>query len=141
MVATAFLSMWISNTATTMMMVPIAMAIITKLRQESSRTSSSPLAIGLLLGIAYAASIGGLATLIGTPPNLAFDKIFTTTFPNAPEITFADWILFGLPCSIVFLVIAWRVLLLVFVRGKATSSPDVASFRHEYRHLGKMSYE
>jgi len=141
MVATAFLSMWISNTATTMMMVPIAMAIIFKLREAAPDADVRRFSVGLLIGIAYAASIGGMATLIGTPPNLAFSKIFATTFPAAPEITFAGWFTFGLPSSTLFLVVAWFLLTRMFASTKHPIPVDVDLFRDEYRRLRKMSYE
>lgn len=141
MIATAFLSMWISNTATTMMMVPIALAIIIKLRESDEGGDLGRFPIGLLIGIAYAASIGGIATLIGTPPNLSFSRIFVIYFPQAPEISFANWFVFGLPCSFVFLTIAWILLSVMFVpRGRAVSvSREV--FRREYARLGRMTYE
>lgn len=141
MVATAFLSMWISNTATTMMMVPIALAIIIKLKESSDNKEISKFSVGLFIGIAYAASIGGIATLIGTPPNLSFTRIFTIYFPDAPEITFADWFLFGLPCSIIFLVIAWLLLTSMFVPRKKTLITDINLFKKEYQNLGRISYE
>ena len=72
MVATAFLSMWISNTATTIMMVPIGIAIVTQLEGGAAPSLDNKFAKALLLGIAYAASIGGIATLIGTPTNVIF---------------------------------------------------------------------
>jgi len=72
MFATAFLSMWISNTATAMMMVPIAMSILSELENHIAKSDSKKYNISLLLAIAYSASIGGIATLVGTPPNLAF---------------------------------------------------------------------
>ncbi|MFH2055472.1 MAG: SLC13 family permease, partial [bacterium] len=141
MIATAFLSMWISNTATTMMMVPIALAVIFKLRESQPGAAVNRLAVGLLIGIAYAASIGGIATLIGTPPNLAFNKIFHTTFPGAPEITFADWFVFGLPVSLVLLAAAWSLLTLMFSPRRGELSPDLALFRDERAKLGRMSFE
>ncbi len=91
MVATWFLSMWISNTAATMMMVPIVLAIIIKLEESIGKEAVSRYSVGLFLGVAYSASIGGIATLVGTPPNLSFARIFAITFPDAPEITFATW--------------------------------------------------
>ena len=107
---TAFLSMWISNTATTMMMVPMAMAVIRQMEGERGREAVRPFAVALLLGVAYAASEGGVATLIGTPPNLAFAQIFATTFPAAPEISFARWMVLGLPISLVMLATTWLLL-------------------------------
>ncbi len=141
MLATAFLSMWISNTATTMMMVPIALAIILKLRETAGDGNVNRFSAGLLIGIAYAASIGGIATLIGTPPNLAFSKIFATAFPQAPEITFAGWFVFGLPSAVVILAVAWLLLVVMFVPRSGEAIPGADTFSDEYRRLGPMSYE
>lgn len=138
MLATAFLSMWISNTATTMMMVPIAIAVISRLHAGDENRR---IAAGLLIAVAYSASIGGIATLIGTPPNLAFAKIFTTSFPNAPEVTFTRWIVFGLPASAVLFIVAYVVLILTFFRGAKASDTDLEELRREYRELGKASFE
>jgi sodium-dependent dicarboxylate transporter 2/3/5 len=110
MAATWLLSMWISNTATAMMLVPMATAILVNLEVEYGADRMTDYGTRLLVGIAYAASIGGTATLIGTPPNLSFARILTITFPGAPEITFARWLLFALPFSAVFLVITWWLL-------------------------------
>jgi sodium-dependent dicarboxylate transporter 2/3/5 len=141
MTATFFLSMWISNTATTMMMVPMAMAINAKLKETFGREKMSRFSIGLLIGIAYAASIGGTATLIGTPPNLAFSRIFKISFPNAPEVTFAEWILFGFPFAVVFLIAAWGLLTWLFVPRRQVFRVEADVFKQEYRALGRMSYE
>ncbi|PKK84283.1 MAG: sodium:dicarboxylate symporter [candidate division Zixibacteria bacterium HGW-Zixibacteria-1] len=141
MVATAFLSMWISNTATTMMMIPIVLAVIDKLEDNFGAESIRKFAVGLLIGIAYAASIGGIATLIGTPPNLAFIRIFKIYFPESPEISFASWIMFGLPFSIVFLLIAWQLLVWFFVPRKREFKGDAQIFKEEYRSLGKTKFE
>jgi len=107
MAATALLSMWISNTATAMMLVPMATAILASLEEEYGAERAAAYGPRLLLGIAYAASIGGTATLIGTPPNLSFARILSITFPDAPAITFARWILFAAPFAVVFLLVAW----------------------------------
>jgi len=141
MVATAFLSMWISNTATTMMMIPIALAIIARLEEDWGPKKVSRFAVGLLLGIAYAASIGGTATLIGTPPNLSFNRIFQIYFPTAPDITFADWFVFGFPFAVVFLLITWQILSRMYRPSEASVAADRSIFREEARRLGPITFE
>ncbi|MCP3676328.1 MAG: SLC13/DASS family transporter [Deltaproteobacteria bacterium] len=140
MVATWFLSMWISNTAATMMMVPIVLAIIIKLEESIGKEAVSRYSVGLFLGVAYSASIGGIATLVGTPPNLSFARIFAITFPGAPEISFATWFVFALPISVIFLGAAWFFLSLLYCRvGKF--SIDIGLFRDQYRSLGPIAFE
>ncbi|MCD6597571.1 MAG: SLC13/DASS family transporter [Bacteroidales bacterium] len=139
MSVSAFLSMWISNTATTMMMIPIALAVILSLESSMGPEKVKRYSIGLLLGIAYSSSIGGIATLIGSPPNAAFVHIFAISFPDAPEISFAQWFFFALPVSIVFLLIAWFILYLIF--GRLHFQLDKDLFRNSYHSLGKMGRE
>ncbi|MBU0763411.1 MAG: SLC13 family permease [Bacteroidetes bacterium] len=139
MVSTAFLSMWISNTAATMMMISIALSVIINLESTLGEKPTKKYAIGLLLGTAYSASIGGIATLIGTPPNLAFLKIYTISFPEAPEISFLQWMIFALPVSVFFLFVAWGFLSLLFCRVNFFLDREI--FRKQYRDLGKISYE
>lgn len=107
MVATAFLSMWISNTATSLMMLPIAIAVVTQLSSPQDPHERSPNKIGkaLMLGIAYSASIGGVATLIGTPTNIILAGVIKEMYQY--EITFSQWMLFGLPIAIILLAICW----------------------------------
>lgn len=107
--ATVFVSMWINNTAATLMMYPIAMAVIGTVcgRDVVERKVVSPFAIALLLGIAYGASIGGMATPVGTAPNQVFIGQFQTRFPNAPEIGFGPWIIGWLPVVAVFTLGLW----------------------------------
>ncbi|NIV04452.1 SLC13/DASS family transporter, partial [Candidatus Saccharibacteria bacterium] len=107
MIATAFLSMWISNTATAMMMVPIAIAIVWKLEDSLGMETVRRYSISIFLGIAYSASIGGIATPVGTPPNPVFLQIFAINFPQGPEITFSSWFIFAFPLSVVFLFLVW----------------------------------
>lgn len=142
MFATAFLSMWISNTATAMMMVPILLSIIQKLEEHINKKELQKYSIGLLLGVAYSASIGGIATLVGTPPNLSFARIFQIMFPTAPEISFSTWFIFALPISIVFFIVVWLYLYLVF-RPKTSWKKEMQeiSFKKEYKNLGRASYE
>jgi sodium-dependent dicarboxylate transporter 2/3/5 len=99
MIATAFLSMWISNTATAIMMLPIGVSVASHF--ENSKIFSK----NLMLGIAYAASIGGLATLIGTPPNIIFAGVVKESL--GVEISFFDWMLFATPLSAVLLIGTW----------------------------------
>jgi len=140
MVASALLSMWISNTATTMMMVPIVLAVILKFEEEASPQRMRKCAIGLLLGVAYGATLGGIATLVGTPPNLVLIRIFEMHFPNAPEISFTQWIIFALPISVVFLLIVWALLSFFFLRGTSTSlRKDM--LKKTYDEMGPMTYE
>jgi solute carrier family 13 (sodium-dependent dicarboxylate transporter), member 2/3/5 len=143
MIATAFLSMWISNTATTLMMLPIGLAIAHKigdLRGASSVKETLLFDKALMLAIAYAASIGGMATLIGTPTNAIFAAIVKEMFEV--EISFFDWFSFGLPFTIVLLLLAW--LLLTQVIFKLPTSEAQGARDEINRHLksfGKMSYE
>ncbi len=138
MLATSFLSMWISNTATTMLMVPILISIILKLEEVNSRASIQPFATGLLLAVAYSASIGGISTLVGTPPNLSFARIFAIYFPNAPEISFAAWFFYAFPIFLILFSITFLYLYLVFVRRHKGSwkNIDNQTIVQEYRKLG-----
>jgi sodium-dependent dicarboxylate transporter 2/3/5 len=104
MAATAFLSMWISNTATAVMMLPIALSVIKALSfGENSKFSES-----MLLGVAYSASIGGMATIIGTPPNLVFVGFMEQKLGRV--VTFTEWLVWALPLSILLLLFTWYVL-------------------------------
>jgi len=142
MFATAFLSMWISNTATAMMMIPIVISVIDKLEDSIGKAEVGKYATGLLLGIAYSASIGGIATLVGTPPNLSFARIFNIYFPNAPEIAFSQWFLFALPISVFFFLFVWAYLYFIF-GPRRNKWPKLSNdtFREQYRALGKTGYE
>jgi len=142
MIATAFLSMWISNTATTMMMIPILLSIIGKLEETVGEKNISNYTIGLLLGVAYSASIGGIATLVGTPPNLSFARIFHIYFPDAPEISFATWFIFALPISATFFTITWAYLYFRFKPARNSwTRIDKHTFRKQLSDLGPMTYE
>lgn len=107
MIATAFMSMWISNTATTVMMLPIGLAIIVQLKDHPDTVENENEMFGkaLMLSIAYSASIGGIATLFGTPPNLVLAGVVQEIY--GVEIGFAQWFKFGLPISIILLTICW----------------------------------
>ncbi len=141
MLATAFLSMWISNTATAMMMVPIALSVLSQLEEDLGKEKMRKYSIALLLGIAYSASIGGIATLIGTPPNIAFTQIFADSFPGAPEIGFAQWMAFALPLSITMLFFAWLILYWLYVPKVKWDGSVRKNLEAQYKELGKMSFE
>lgn len=140
MVATAFLSMWISNTATAMLMTPVALAVILNLEGSHGPAPTRPFSVAVLLAIAYSASIGGMATLIGTPPNLSFARILQISFPDAPDISFARWFLFALPLCLALLACAGVLLHLLFTR-KLDFDLDRAVFQREYARLGPVGRE
>ncbi len=142
MVATAFLSMWISNTATAVMMLPIGMAIISQLKDNPATIEDENKIFGkaLMLAIAYSASIGGMATLIGTPPNIILAGIVEESY--GVELTFSKWIIFGLPISLLLLFICWRYLVTVAFTFKQKEFPGGrAEIKKQLSALGKISYE
>jgi sodium-dependent dicarboxylate transporter 2/3/5 len=105
MIATAFISMWVSNTATSIMMLPIGLSVIGLLTKGSGAQARERFATALLLGIAYAASIGGVATLIGTPPNALLAAFLRENYDV--HIGFGQWMLLGVPVSLGMLVFTW----------------------------------
>lgn len=142
MVATAFLSMWISNTATSVMMLPIGMAIVAQLRDNPNTLENENLLFGkaLMLAIAYSASIGGIATLIGTPPNLVLAGVVEDIY--GIEITFTQWMMFGLPISVLLLLICWQYLTRYAFSFKQKEFPGGrAEIKKQLKSLGKISYE
>ncbi len=141
MVAAAFLSMWISNTATAIMMVPIAMAIILQLEEKFGTSACHAFTVALMLGIAYACSLGGMATLVGTPPNLSFARIFEITFPNAEPVAFGHWLVMAFPITLVLLTIVWLLLTRVFFRFGKSFEVDREVVKCEYAALGGISFE
>ena len=142
MVATAFLSMWISNTATTVMMLPIAIAIANQIQNHNLEDfiQSSLFSKALMLSIAYSASIGGIATLIGTPPNLVFAGVLENTY--GIKISFFEWMKFGLPVSLVLLFICWKYLTsFAFKLNRVKFSGGKKEVQTMLSKLGKLSYE
>lgn len=151
MIATAFLSMWLSNTATAMMMMPMGMSLVLLYEELNEKTrlagghvdARAPnFALTLLLGIAYSASIGGVATLIGTPPNGVLVTQMGQIFPEAPEFAFMTWMSFALPMSLVFLFTSW-VLLTRFVFPLPATTPfsGKAFIADEIEKLGPITTE
>ena len=141
MIASAFLSMWISNTATAIMMVPIGLAIILQMEGEFGVEDTRRFSVGVMLSIAYSCSVGGLATLVGTPPNLSFTRIFQITFPNAPTISFGQWALLGLPTSVIMVLISWLLITRVFFRVPEHVTVDRTVVEDQVKALGPVSFE
>jgi sodium-dependent dicarboxylate transporter 2/3/5 len=109
--ATGFLSMWISNSATALMMLPIGLAVVSQFQLQlgdENRSLSGNLGKNIMLGIAYAASIGGMATLIGTPTNAILRAVVKQLYDY--EIAFNEWMLFGFPFALILLIICWYYL-------------------------------
>jgi len=147
---TAALSMWVSNTATAAMMLPIAISVIDLVLEQHRRAPlrdgglpgpdqpGRNFALSLMLGIAYAASIGGIATIIGSPPNGILVQFVALEYGR--EISFAEWLLIGGPVALVFLPIAWVLITWVLypIRiGRIEGGSEL--FEREYRDLGPMS--
>lgn len=140
MIATAFLSCWISNTATAMLMVTIGMAVLNQMADsEAGRDlTQTSFGVALMLGIAYAASIGGVATLIGTPPNAILAGVVEKQYGYT--IGFAEWMLFAMPLSIVMLILTWFYLTRIAFRNNAPELPGgKAVIREQLSALGTMS--
>lgn len=141
MLVTSLLSMWMSNAAIALLMLPIGISVIEKLIEIYGEKEIGKFKAGLLLGIAYASSIGGMATLIGTPTNLVFIKIYETHFKNGPTINFANWLIFAFPIYTVLLIIAFLVLYFFFKPKKKLEIIDSTFFQIENMKLGKATYE
>jgi sodium-dependent dicarboxylate transporter 2/3/5 len=135
MIATALLSFWIANVAVVLLMLPIAIAIIDK---EEHSVHKANFGLAMMLAIAYAASIGGTGSLIGTPPNMVFAGVMEKMFPDAREIDFLEWMKIGVPIVIVLLPIIWIYIIKYFkISGKFEGSKEIIDA--EISALGKIS--
>ena len=140
MLATAVLSMWVSNTATTVMMLPIALSIIQILNEKEAPDIAANTQTALLLGIAYAASIGGVGTLVGSPPNALLAAYAQEQL--GIEISFAKWMAFGLPVVFIMLPLAWLLLTRVTCPVAHRPIPGASKIiNSEIKTLGSMSVE
>ncbi|NEO71256.1 SLC13 family permease [Moorena sp. SIO3H5] len=142
MLATAVLSMWISNTAITLMMLPIAISIIEETALANPNIDvGKTLGTSLMLGIAYAANIGGIGTPIGTPINLIFLAQLKENFPDSNPITFYQWIIVGVPAVLIFILLTWIYLTKITVKleNNSLSSDYFKIPDKEVQKLGKMS--
>ena len=140
MIATAFLSMWISNTATVVMMIPICLSVIRLLmRDESARNPQgvSNFATTMMLGLAFAASIGGVGTIIGTPPNAVFAGYVRNAYDI--EIGFAQWMQLALPVVVMMLASCWAVLVFLYPNRMGKIDGAEAIIKDELAKLGRWS--
>ena len=160
--ATAFMSMWISNTASALLMVPIGMALLSSLREfieggqpdttagdrnglpgiSAMTPGDSPLGrlgLAIMLCIAYSASIGGMTTLVGTPTNLAFRQIFHNLYPDAPEISAGLWMIAFIPLGLVLLLGMWLIVTIRLQPLPGSEALGDAFFQERLRSMGKAS--
>jgi sodium-dependent dicarboxylate transporter 2/3/5 len=144
MAATAAISMWVSNTATTIMMLPIAVSVIALINRDRAPGSEDEaaedvrFATALVLAVAFSASIGGLGTLIGTIPNALFAAFMLDNY--GVEIGFARWMLVGVPLALVMLVLAWAILTkLIFAVGHGRHGDVEAMIAGDLEDMGPLS--
>lgn len=136
MVATFLLSMWISNTAAVLMMLPIAIAVSEELGDSANSVMKHGFGLPLLLGIAYAASIGGMGTLIGTPTNAMFSAISNEYLGQ--EVTFSSWMGFAFPVSFILLFAAWQILTGVLFKVERGRAKAGVVIKRQLEELGGM---
>ncbi|KIL51076.1 SLC13 family permease [Jeotgalibacillus campisalis] len=140
-IATAGLSMWISNAATALMMLPIALALIEEIKEKNffDEASLNRFAKSLLLTVAYAASIGGLATIIGSVPNAVFVAVASNSLDRT--VSFFDWFLFGFPLTLILLT--GMYFYMTKIQFKVENQKEISSdfAKDQLKELGPMSYE
>lgn len=134
MASSYFLSMWMSNVATTMLLMPAVLAM-----QPNEPEKRTPLTTALLLGLAYASSIGGTATLVGTAPNMIFSGFYAEKIANGAPMGFLQWIIFALPVSFVLLVASFFILRIQFKHAFEQTETTTFDPIHELKKLGPLS--
>ena len=142
MLATAFLSMWISNTATSIMILPVGLAIISQLKDDPKTVENENEVFGksLMIAIAYSASIGGMATLIGTPPNMVLAGVVEESY--GIKLNMFDWMKFGVPLSSFLLFVCWLYLTKIAFKFKNEEfSAGKEEILRQINKLGKFSNE
>lgn len=136
MLVTCFLAMWVSNTATTIMMLPMAVSIASLLAKKGEEMQQNMLAKALVLGVAYSAVIGGLGTFVGTPTNAILQGHMERTYGY--KLDLVEWMMFGVPVMLVLFALAWALLCRVFLKGYVMDGAK-AIIAKEYTALGRMS--
>jgi sodium-dependent dicarboxylate transporter 2/3/5 len=140
MLSTFILSMWISNTATTMMLISAVTAILYHEHLYHQKGYKN-ISVAFLLGLAYSASIGGMSTLIGTPPNMAFAGFYSKMYPEAEAVSFVKWFSIAFPFSLLLSLMAYILLRLLYIPKKYDTRFDLAFIRDSYAKLGKIKLE
>ena len=131
----AFLSMWMMNTSTTLMLLPIGISVATIASNQNPESDNNGFATALMLGIAYAATIGGMTTLIGTAPNAVFASFIEQNY-NV-KISFIDWLCIGLPLALIMLPATWFVLTKIIFDTSFSSNDEAMNLiKQRYENLG-----
>ncbi|MBL8000437.1 MAG: SLC13/DASS family transporter [Flavobacteriales bacterium] len=133
LLATGLLSMWINSTAAVLVMLPIGLSLL------SAAPGHERLGAALALAVGYGATIGGMATPVGTPPNLVFMEQWKQLFPERPVIGFGQWMLFGVPYALIYLVLTWLLMTRVVFRLPGRATVDRHVLRDQVRALGRAS--
>lgn len=143
MLTSYIISMWISNTATVMMLISAVLAIIvmTDGVADADAKHKAGFSKALLIGLAYSATIGGMATLVGTPPNMVFLRAYNEAYPELNDMTFASWFSIGFPVSFLMLIASFIVLRKMFLYPGQTTGLERNYFQEGYKRLGAMSHE
>ena len=142
MLTSYLISMWISNTATVMMLLSAVLALIVQIEKHfKSEHHSHRTASALLIGLAYAATIGGMATLVGTPTNMIFLREYTEKFPANNDMNFFAWFKIGFPVSIVLLLISYWIIKTIFIKRDMKLAVEKNYFKDAYQRLGTVTYE
>ena len=142
MLTSFLISMWISNTATVMMLLSAVLAVIVQIEQHfKEEHHSHKMASALLIGLAYSATIGGMSTLVGTPTNMIFLREYNEKFSGNHDMNFFVWFKICFPIALAFLFIAFFVLKKMFIKKDVILAIDKSYFSDAYKRLGKMSFE
>lgn len=140
MLSSYLLSMWIVNTATVTMLLPAVLAVTGEMA-SSTRIGGNRTVVPYLLGLTYASSIGGMATVIGTAPNMIFMESWNQLPDSNFQLTFANWAAFAFPVSLVLFVAAFFLLRILFRNNLKSAELDMEYVKTAYRNLGKIQYE
>lgn len=136
MIASALLSMWMNSTSCVLVMLPIALSLLDADGDEALRKE---LTVPLLLAVSYGATIGGMSTPVGTPPNLVFLEMWRDRYPDRPAIGFGEWMGFGVPLMVVYLALAWWLLTKVIFKVPSGHLSPPAEVEARLRELGRLS--